>query len=311
MKRTKKQKAYEKLKDIPIVQNHRVPLKKPNWIRIQLSTQQKALQVKKLLKKSQLKTVCQEASCPNISECFNCGTATFMIMGSICTRHCAFCDVEHGKPTSLDLEEPKKIAKAVKTLNLKYVVITSVDRDDLEDGGAQHFANCIAEIKKLNPKTKIEILTPDFKHCVDNALTILSKNLPDVFNHNIETIPRLYSIARREADFHQSLKLLKKFKERFPHVSTKTGLMVGLGETDEEIIEVLKTLRDHNVECITIGQYLQPTMHHMFVDRYVTPKQFSEYAKIAKSLGFTHIASGPLVRSSYHADKQNESEIVP
>lgn len=278
---------------------------KPAWIRVNWFDSEKSVQTKKILKQMKLSTVCQAASCPNRAECFHSGTATFMILGNVCTRRCAFCDVEYGTPAAISTSEPQRIATAVKALNLKYVVITSVTRDDLPDGGALHFARCIKAIREALPEVLIEILTPDFQHCLDQALNIFEGQLPDVFNHNIETIPRLYPEVRPTANFNHSLTLLKQFKLRFPHIPIKSGLMVGLGETKDELIETLKMLRLHLVERLTIGQYLQPTRYHLPVKCYITPEEFTSYATIAKSIGFTQVMSGPLVRSSYHAKDQH------
>lgn len=317
VKRTRRIKQGEKLRDadkverIPVkVINTDEMLRKPDWIRIRVSSSPEVERIKKLLRKNSLSTVCEEANCPNLSECFGGGTATFMIMGDICTRRCPFCDVGHGKPNPLDPEEPKNLAEAIAEMQLKYVVITSVDRDDLRDGGAQHFADCIRESKALLPSLQVEILVPDFRGRMDVALDILQETPPDVFNHNLETVPRLYRQARPGANFKWSLDLLKQYKARKPEVLTKSGLMVGLGETKEEIIEVLKEMREHDIDMLTIGQYLQPSRDHLPVDRYVTPEEFDEYTAVAKELGFTHAACGPLVRSSYHADKQAHGEVV-
>ena len=279
-------------------------LKKPQWIRVKSPSSQTFYEVKKILREHQLHTVCEEASCPNIGECFGKGTATFMILGDLCTRRCPFCDVAHGRPKPPDAQEPSKLANTIAAMKLKYVVITSVDRDDLRDGGSAHFSNCIRAIRELSPTTQIEILTPDFRGRLDTALDKLSEGLPDVMNHNLETVPRLYKQARPGADYAHSLKLLKDFKARFPTIATKSGLMVGLGETDEEILEVMRDLRRHDVEMLTIGQYLQPTKGHLPVLRYVEPSQFEVFEREAKSMGFRHAACGPLVRSSYHADQQ-------
>jgi len=279
-------------------------LRKPSWIRSQLPSKDKIAKVENLLRINELKTVCEEAACPNRGECFSCGTATFMIMGDICTRNCRFCNVKHGRPMPLDYDEPNKLAKAVKNLELKYVVITSVTRDDLEDGGANHFATCINEIRRLNSSIQIEILTPDFQGCMDKALDIFEQNPPNVFNHNIETVPRLYKKVCPSADYKLSLNLLKEFKNRMLQIPTKSGMMLGLGETDLEIEQVLTDLRRHNIDRLTLGQYLQPTIKHLSVERYVTPQQFDELAELAKQMGFKHVASGPMVRSSYHAASQ-------
>ncbi|MBL0625229.1 lipoyl synthase [Aeromonas jandaei] len=286
-------------------------LRKPDWMRIKLPpSSQKIEHIKSTLRKNKLHSVCEEASCPNLAECFNHGTATFMIMGAICTRRCPFCDVAHGRPLPLDPEEPKKLALTIKEMNLKYVVITSVDRDDLRDGGAQHFADCIREIREHSPQTRIEILTPDFRGRMEQALEVFRETPPDVFNHNLETAPRMYRVARPGADYKWSLKLLRRIKEMHPHVPTKSGLMMGLGETNEEIVEVLKDLRAHGVNMLTLGQYLQPSRHHLPVKRYVPPAEFDELKDVAMELGFTHAACGPFVRSSYHADLQAKGEEV-
>jgi lipoic acid synthetase len=280
------------------------PLAKPDWIRVKAATSAEVQRVKELLRTAKLHTVCEEASCPNLSECFNHGTATFMIMGGICTRRCPFCDVAHGRPDPLDVNEPTHLAETIHAMNLKYVVITSVDRDDLRDGGAAHFVACITAVRGASPTIQIETLVPDFRGRVEIALEVLGQALPDVFNHNLETVPRLYKQSRPGADYHGSLQLLKEFKQRYPAVPTKSGLMLGLGETDNEIVEVLRDLRTHDCDRLTLGQYLQPSRHHLSVERYVTPQKFAELEHIAKELGFSHIASGPLVRSSYHADLQ-------
>ncbi|MGL4925129.1 lipoyl synthase [Aeromonas sp. 30P] len=286
-------------------------LRKPDWMRIKLPpSSQKIEHIKSTLRKNKLHSVCEEASCPNLAECFNHGTATFMIMGAICTRRCPFCDVAHGRPLALDPEEPKKLAQTIKEMNLKYVVITSVDRDDLRDGGAQHFADCIREIREHSPQTRIEILTPDFRGRMEQALEVFRETPPDVFNHNLETAPRMYRVARPGADYKWSLELLRRIKEMHPHVPTKSGLMMGLGETNEEIVEVLKDLRAHGVNMLTLGQYLQPSRHHLPVKRYVPPAEFDELKYVAMELGFTHAACGPFVRSSYHADLQAKGEEV-
>ncbi|MCL1079932.1 lipoyl synthase [Parashewanella spongiae] len=280
-------------------------LRKPDWLRVKLpASNQRITEIKQALRKNGLHSVCEEASCPNLSECFNHGTATFMILGAICTRRCPFCDVAHGRPLKPDAEEPIKLAKTIRDMKLKYVVITSVDRDDLRDGGAQHFADCIREIRKLNPDIKIETLVPDFRGRIDAALDILAGDPPDVFNHNLETAPMHYRKARPGANYQWSLDLLKKFKDRHPNVPTKSGLMMGLGESNDEIAQVLRDLRAHNVEMLTLGQYLQPSKFHLPVERYVPPAEFDELKALADELGFTHAACGPMVRSSYHADLQ-------
>lgn len=310
---SKKQRAAEKLSRIPIKiettdLTKRQPL--PPWIRVKLPTTDSISNLKKLLRQNRMVTVCEEASCPNLPECFAHGTATFMIMGDKCTRRCTFCDVGHGRPDPLDPEEPLNLATTIQTMALKYVVITSVDRDDLRDGGAAHFADCIRLVREHNPIIKIEVLVPDFRGRMEKALDALSHALPDVFNHNTETVPRLYKQVRPGSDYAWSLKLLQEFKARFQNIPTKSGLMLGLGETNEEIIQVMADLRHHNVDMLTLGQYLQPSPHHSPVARYVTPDEFNELGKIAKEMGFTNVASGPLVRSSYHADRQAAGEVV-
>lgn len=288
------------IKVVPLAEK----LKKPEWIRAKLPTGNKFFEIKNILREQKLHTVCEEASCPNIGECFSKGTATFMIMGDICTRRCPFCDVGHGRPNPLDPDEPKNLAESVAAMNLRYVVITSVDRDDLRDGGAQHFADCISAIREKNPSIKIETLVPDFRGRMDRALDILTVTPPDVFNHNLENVPRLYRQVRPGADYNWSLKLLERFKEAHPEIPTKSGLMVGLGETNDEIIEVMRDLRRHGVTMLTLGQYLQPSRHHLPVQRYVSPEEFEEMKAEAMAMGFTHAACGPFVRSSYHADLQ-------
>ncbi|GHE80122.1 lipoyl synthase [Thalassotalea profundi] len=304
----------EKMAHIPIkvVPSEReTMLRKPEWLRIKLPRSTDRIdQIKASLRKHDLHSVCEEASCPNLSECFNHGTATFMILGDICTRRCPFCDVGHGRPLAADLEEPRKLALTLKDMALKYVVITSVDRDDLRDGGAQQFAECIKEIDIHAPNTKVEILVPDFRGRMDRALEILNQHPPHVFNHNLETAPRLYTKARPGANYQWSLDLLKKFGEANPTVPTKSGLMVGLGETNDEILDVMRDLRAHGVTMLTIGQYLQPSKHHLPVERYVHPDDFDMFQKEAMKMGFEHAACGPLVRSSYHADKQAAGEEV-
>ena len=290
--------------------SERKPIKKPSWIRIRYANSSKVKELKKTLRSQELYTVCEEAQCPNLSECFNHGTATFMIMGQICTRRCPFCDVAHGRPKPLDKNEPDHLADTISKMALNYVVITSVDRDDLRDGGASHFKNCIDNIRKKTPLVKIEILTPDFRGRVDKALNIFDDCAPDVFNHNLETVPSLYAKVRPGSDYEQSLDLLKSFKERHPHVKTKSGLMLGVGETDTQVINVLKDLREHKVDMLTLGQYLQPSRHHLAVEEYITPGQFEKYNMIAIDLGFSQVASGPMVRSSYHADLQAKGELV-
>ncbi|MBY0345936.1 MAG: lipoyl synthase [Neisseriaceae bacterium] len=288
------------IKIVPLTEK----LRKPEWIRAKLPQSEKFNEIKSILREQKLHTVCEEATCPNIGECFSKGTATFMIMGDICTRRCPFCDVGHGRPNALDANEPKHLAETVAALKLNYVVITSVDRDDLRDGGAEHFAECIRQVRLLSPNTKIEVLVPDFRGRLDLALSILSATPPDVLNHNLETAPRLYKQARPGSDYEHSLQLLKRFKLSNPDVITKSGLMVGLGETDEEIEQVMRDMRAHNIDMLTLGQYLQPTDGHLPVLRYVTPDRFKLFEIYAGSLGFKHAAVGAMVRSSYHADEQ-------
>jgi lipoic acid synthetase len=306
----RKQKSAEKTARIPIkIVPLEEVLKKPDWIRVKAaSNNSRFAEIKKILRENELVTVCEEASCPNIGECFGSGTATFMIMGDKCTRRCPFCDVGHGRPDPLDTNEPHNLARTIAALKLNYVVITSVDRDDLRDGGAQHFVDCISQSRSLSPKTRIEVLVPDFRGRLEKALDVFSANvemgLPDVMNHNLETVPRLYKQARPGADYAHSLLLLKDFKERFPSIPTKSGLMVGLGETDEEILEVMRDMRTHNIDMLTVGQYLAPSGHHLPVQRYVHPDVFKEFEREAYAMGFTHAAVGAMVRSSYHADQQ-------
>ena len=315
--RTRRLQQGEKLRNGDKVE--RIPVKviattehqpKPDWLRIRISSSPEVDRIKSVLRENRLSTVCEEASCPNLHECFSGGTATFMIMGDICTRRCPFCDVGHGKPNPLDPEEPVNLAQAIAEMRLNYVVITSVDRDDLRDGGAQHFADCIRESRALSPDLRVEILVPDFRGRMEPALDILTLEKPDVFNHNMETIPRLYRQARPGANYAWSLKLLKEYKARNPDVLSKSGLMVGLGETRDELMATLDDLRSHDVDMLTVGQYLQPSREHLPVDRFVHPDEFQEYADYAESIGFTHVASGPLVRSSYHADKQAQGESI-
>lgn len=302
---TKKQRAQSKMARIPIKitpTEHFLP--KPNWIRIKASHNPEVSKLKNLLRQHKLHTVCEEASCPNLNECFGHGTATFMIMGDKCTRRCTFCDVAHGRPDALDPQEPFNLASAIAAMALKYVVITSVDRDDLRDGGASHFADCIRETRTKSPNTQIEILVPDFRGRMTLALDNLSGFPPDVFNHNVETVPRLYKAIRPGSDYHWSLELIQAFKNRFPHIPTKSGLMLGLGETDEEVKAVLQDMRQYGCDRVTLGQYLQPSKFHTPVHRYLTPQAFQAFGLYAESIGFNHVASGPLVRSSYHADLQ-------
>ncbi len=302
---TKKQKAFDKVSRIPVKVEHSETLKKPEWIRVKAASSSTRFgEIKKILREHELFTVCEEASCPNIGECFGKGTATFMIMGDKCTRRCPFCDVGHGRPDPLDVNEPHNLAKTIAALKLKYVVITSVDRDDLRDGGAQHFADCINHTRELSPNTQIEVLVPDFRGRLQIALDIFQTALPDVMNHILETVPRLYTEARPGADYLHSLKLLKDFKTLYPNTTTKSGLMVGLGETDEEILEVMRDMRAHDIDMLTIGQYLAPSGHHIPVRRYVHPDVFKMFEQKAYEMGFTHAAVGAMVRSSYHADAQ-------
>lgn len=302
-----KLRGAEKMARIPIKIVPTEPaqmLRKPKWIRAEFTGTREVQRLKSILRENKLHTVCEEANCPNLGECFKSGTATFMIMGDICTRRCPFCDVGHGRPNPLDTEEPHNLAKTIQAMGLKYVVITSVDRDDLRDGGAGHFVACIQETRRLSPHITIEILTPDFRGRVDTALEVLDQAPPDVFNHNLETIPRLYRQARPGADYDVSLDLLQQFKQRHPAVPTKSGLMLGLGETMEEIEAVMRDMRAHDIDMLTLGQYLQPSAHHLPVQRYVTPEEFDALRVTGETMGFTHVASGPMVRSSYHADLQ-------
>jgi lipoic acid synthetase len=300
-----KQKAAAKLSRIPVKVEQAEVLKKPEWIRVKAgSPTTRFYEIKDILRSNKLVTVCEEASCPNIGECFGKGTATFMIMGDKCTRRCPFCDVGHGRPDPLDTQEPENLAQTIAKLGLNYVVITSVDRDDLRDGGAEHYVQCITRTRELSPKTQIEVLVPDFRGRLDKALDIMASGLPDVMNHNLETVPRLYKEARPGADYVHSLKLLKDFKARFPKIPTKSGLMVGLGETDEEILQVMRDMRAHDIDMLTIGQYLAPSNSHLPVRRYVHPDTFKMFEAKAYEMGFTHAAVGAMVRSSYHADQQ-------
>jgi lipoyl synthase len=315
--RTRRLQKGEKLRSADKVE--RIPVKviptnmiqrKPEWMRIRLTASPKVQEIKNILRRHKMSTVCEEAACPNLHECFSGGTATFMIMGEICTRRCPFCDVGHGKPNDLDVDEPRNLAAAIQEMGLKYVVITSVDRDDLRDGGAQHFADCIREAKILSPGLQVEVLVPDFRGRMAPALDILSKTPPDVFNHNLETVSRLYREARPGANYAWSLKLLKEYKALNPLVKTKSGLMVGLGETKDELLRTLDDLREHDVDMLTVGQYLQPSVNHFPIDRFVHPDEFAEYTAYAESIGFKQAACGPLVRSSYHADKQARGEDI-
>ena len=303
-----KQKAAAKLSRIPVKVQAGEVLKKPDWIRVKAgSPSTRFYEIKDILRANKLVTVCEEASCPNIGECFGKGTATFMIMGDKCTRRCPFCDVGHGRPDPLDVNEPENLAKTIAALKLNYVVITSVDRDDLRDGGSQHFVDCIRRTRELSPHTQIEILVPDFRGRDDRALEVLKAAPPDVMNHNMETVPRLYKEARPGSDYAFSLNLLKKFKQLFPNVPTKSGLMVGLGETDEEILAVMQDMREHQIDMLTIGQYLAPSSSHIPVRRYVHPDTFKMFEEKAYAMGFKHAAVGAMVRSSYHADQQAHS----
>ncbi len=298
------QRGEAKVSRIPIKVQPSKPLRKPAWIRAQIPTGHKVQQIRKILRQHKLSSVCEEAACPNIGECFNHGTATFMIMGDICTRRCPFCDVAHGKPNALDLQEPQQLADAVNALQLNYIVITSVDRDDLADGGASHYAACIAAIRARSPSSHIEILVPDFRGRSNAALKALAVAPPNIFNHNLETVPQLYPAIRPGADYQTSLELLSRFKEQHPDLPTKSGLMLGLGETLEEVESVLQDLRQHQCDMLTLGQYLQPSRDHLAVQRYVTPHEFERLQTLAEQMGFSRVASGPMVRSSYHADIQ-------
>ena len=299
-----KQRDAAKTARIPIKIVPQPALRKPAWIRMKMPDSARYQEIKQVLRDNHLHTVCEEASCPNIGECFSGGTATFMILGDLCTRRCPFCDVAHGKPLPPDAEEPEKLARTIAAMRLKYVVITSVDRDDLRDGGAQHFADCIRAARAQSPSLQIEVLVPDFRGRLDVAVEILAQTPPDVMNHNLETVPRLYKQARPGADYAHSLKLLAEFRSRHPAVPTKSGLMLGIGETDEEILDVLRDLRAHGVEMLTLGQYLQPSAHHLPVLRYVEPERFQWFEQQALAMGFTQAACAPMVRSSYHADQQ-------
>jgi len=304
-----KHKGDAKTARIPIKVVAAETLKKPDWIRVRAAGSARFYEIKRILREHNLHTVCEEASCPNIGECFGKGTATFMIMGDICTRRCPFCDVGHGRPLPLDADEPANLARTIAALRLKYVVITSVDRDDLRDGGAQHFVDCIRSVREHSPQTQIEVLVPDFRGRLERALDILEAAPPDVMNHNLESVPRLYKQVRPGSDYAHSLRLLREFKARVPGVPTKSGLMVGLGETDDEILATMRDMRAHDIDMLTLGQYLQPSKDHLPVLRYVHPDRFVEFEREAYAMGFRHAAVGALVRSSYHADKQAESVI--
>ena len=302
-----KLRGAEKMARIPVKIAPTQPaerLRKPQWIRAKFPGGPEVNRLKQVLRDNHLHTVCEEANCPNLGECFGHGTATFMIMGDICTRRCPFCDVGHGRPNPLDDDEPANLARTVAAMGLKYVVITSVDRDDLRDGGAGHFSACISAVREASPGITIEVLTPDFRGRMDVALELMETAPPDVFNHNLETVPRLYKQARPGSDYQYSLDLLKNFKARHPSVPTKSGLMLGLGETLDEVREVMRDLRAHNVDMLTLGQYLQPSMHHLKIERYVTPEEFDQLRDDGYEMGFSQVASGPMVRSSYHADLQ-------
>jgi lipoate synthase len=301
-----KLRGADKVARIPVKVIPTVELpRKPEWIRARIGDNERVRSIKETLRRHKLASVCEEASCPNLGECFSGGTATFMIMGDICTRRCPFCDVAHGRPNPLNENEPIELAEAIQEMKLRYVVVTSVDRDDLLDGGADHFARCISETRRLNPGIKVEVLVPDFRGRGDIALKILTATKPDVFNHNLETVPELYKKVRPGSDYQWSLNLLKQYKAMAPDVITKSGIMVGLGETREQVLRVLEDMRAHDIDMVTIGQYLQPSRNHLPVDRFVHPDEFAEYARIGEEMGFRHVASGPMVRSSYHADKQS------
>jgi len=309
-----KQRGSEKVARVPVKFPATEPadrLRKPKWIRARFPGTPEVVRLKKILRRAGLHTVCEEAGCPNLGECFGQGTATFMIMGDLCTRRCPFCDVAHGRPRPLDPQEPARLAATVAEMGLAYVVVTSVDRDDLRDGGAGHFRACIETIRETSPEVKIEILTPDFRGRLDAAVDILVQAPPDVFNHNLETIPRLYKRVRPGADYAHSLKLLQRFSEECPTVPTKSGLMLGLGENLTEVESVMSDLRIHDVRLLTLGQYLQPSRHYLPVERYVTPAEFDDLARIGESMGFDHVASAPMVRSSYHADEQQANVTAP
>ncbi|MCL4140288.1 UNVERIFIED_CONTAM: hypothetical protein GTU68_011563 [Idotea baltica] len=299
-----------KVSRIPIKVVPSEPKRKPSWIRAKAPVTPEVVRLKALLREHNLNTICEEAACPNLGECFTHGTATFLIMGQICTRRCPFCDVAHGKPDPLDADEPAHLAKTIAAMQLKHVVVTSVDRDDLRDGGAGHFRECIKEIRKQSPDTDIEVLVPDFRGRMNVALEVLADNPPDIFNHNLESIPRLYKAVRPGSDYQWSLDLIKNFQAQHPNVPTKSGLMLGLGETMDEIKQVMQDLRDHGCRMLTLGQYLQPSRHHLAVERFVTPEEFDQLAVAAKAMGFEHVASGPMVRSSYHADLQAQGKHV-
>jgi lipoic acid synthetase len=303
-------KGESKVSRIPIKIEPTQPKRKPEWIRAKSHGDPRVQHIKDMLREHNLHSVCEEAACPNLGECFAHGTATFLIMGNICTRRCPFCDVAHGRPDPLDENEPAHLAKTIAAMKLKHVVITSVDRDDLRDGGANHFVQCIDEVRRQSPQTDIEVLVPDFRGRMDVALEILTQSPPDIFNHNLETVPRLYKAARPGSNYQWSLDLIKRFQAMHPEVPTKSGLMLGLGETLEEVKQVMQDLRDHGCRMLTLGQYLQPSRHHLAVERFVTPAEFDELRELGKEMGFDHVASGPMVRSSYHADLQAQGEQV-
>ena len=305
MSTSNKQRGEDKVSRIPIkIVPSETMLRKPEWIRIKVTNSKKVTALKKTIKENGLYTVCEEASCPNLNECYGHGTATFMILGDLCTRRCPFCDVAHGRPLPPDEQEPVKLAETIRLMSLRYVVITSVDRDDLKDGGASHFQQCIKQVRLVNPNIKIEVLVPDFRGRMEKALAALQPALPDVFNHNLETVPRLYKQARPGSDYQWSLRLIQEFKKANPHIPTKSGIMLGLGEKLDEVREVMQDLRSHNCDMLTLGQYLQPSKHHLPVIRYVTPAEFDQLRDDALMMGFSNVASGPMVRSSYHADQQ-------
>lgn len=309
--RGEKLRGADKVARIPVkvIPTKELP-RKPDWIRVRMPASPEVDRIRGILREHKLATVCEEAQCPNLGECFGGGTATFMIMGDICTRRCPFCDVAHGRPNPLDTGEPRHLAEAIAAMGLKYVVITSVDRDDLRDGGAQHFADCIRETRALNRGIRVEVLVPDFRGRMEVALDVLADEVPDVFNHNLETVPSLYRQCRPGSDYQWSLDLLKQYKARRPDVLTKSGLMLGLGEQRDELIQVMRDMREHDIDMLTLGQYLQPSRDHLPVARFVPPEEFDEYADIAREIGFVSVASGPLVRSSYHADRQVDLELL-
>ncbi len=305
-----KQKGEAKTARIPVKIVPKPILRKPEWIRVKTASTGQYYDIKEILREKKLHTVCEEASCPNIGECFGKGTATFMILGDLCTRRCPFCDVAHGKPNPPDLKEPRHLAESIAAMKLKYVVITSVDRDDLRDGGAAHFVACINSVRELSPETRIEVLVPDFRGRLEVALECFAEGPPDVMNHNLETVPRLYKAARPGADYEHSLRLLEEFGKRHPGIPTKSGIMLGLGEEDDEVLQVMRDMRDHGIRMLTLGQYLQPSKGHLPVERFVTPERFAQFEQEAIAMGFSHAACGPMVRSSYHADVQAHGIVV-